>query len=189
VRRDDAVQELPGVGAVALGDEGVDPEEEPRLVGRGDAGLVQRADGLQVAHAGRSRHRLEAEVPDALVDLVRRVVVGLGDHRGQQLVLVGRQRACRRLAQHGDEQHRLGHAGAAERRVEVATVELAVLGDEGERDRARSRGGVAPGRGDAAVGDEDGLGPVCGLLVAVAASAREREGGGDEDRAVRRGCS
>ena len=39
-----AVQQLPGVGAVALGDEAVDPQEQPGLVGGGDAGLEERAD-------------------------------------------------------------------------------------------------------------------------------------------------
>jgi hypothetical protein len=176
------------VGAMALGDEPVDPEEEPRLVGGGDAGLIQRADRLQAAHAGRPGDRLQPEVADALVERVGRVVVGRGHHRVQEPAFAGAERARGGAPEHGDQQHRLGHARGAELRIGVATVDLAVLGHERERDAPRPARGEAPRLGDAAVRHQRRPATAGGLLIAVAA-AREREGGGGEDRALRRACS
>ncbi len=178
-----------GVGAVAFGDEAVDPQEQPHLVGGGDAGLEQRADAEEVAHLRRVRDRLEAEVADAGVDRVGRLVVGRGDHRLQQCLLARAERAGGRAAQDRDHQHRLGHAGRAELGVGVEAADPAVLGHHREGDDALAGGREALRVRDArrsrrAPARCAGPAPRCGRRRARRCERRDR---GEREEPRRRG--
>ena len=187
LRADDPAQQGAGVGAVALGHEAVDAQEEARLVGGGDARLEDRADGAQAGHVRRLADGAQAAVAHDGVDLVRGVVVARGDHRLQQAGLVGAERAVRRAAQDRDQQHRLDHAGRAVLGAEVEAAEATVLGGDREGDRPGAGPREALGRADpGGRRQRRRRGAMGGLLVAVAGREREARGGEGEE-ATRRG--
>jgi hypothetical protein len=158
----DRPQQALGERAVARRQDVAQAEEQPRLVGRGDARVEQPAADSQAAHAGGAADRPQAGVADDGVDGDRRRVVGAADHRRQARAGRAVEGAVR--AQVGEEQHRLDEArrGRAARHAPPAQapggvhdrerdVAPAVRGpaDRGAhpgRARRRGRGGRRGGR-------------------------------------------
>ncbi|HJS95132.1 MAG TPA: hypothetical protein VJ741_12790 [Solirubrobacteraceae bacterium] len=145
----DAGQERHRVGAVAGRDEALDVQEEPGLVGRGDLGLAPDRRGGEVGHAHAAGQGLQGALSDRVEHDLGVVVVGLGDHRGQEIVVMGGEVsvAYRWLVQVGDHEHGLDHARRPLVVVGPVAVE-AVVGADRERDVAGPGVGVANGRQD-----------------------------------------
>ena len=144
----DRAQQALGEDAMARGEHVLEPVEQPRLVGRGDARVEQRAADREPPHAGGPPDGAQAGVADDGVDRDRRRVVRAADHRREARAGAAVERAVG--AQVGDEQQRLDEArrGDAARHAPAAQAPGGV--DDRERDvaaalRGETRRGLQAG--------------------------------------------
>ena len=182
----DPAQQPEAVGAVALGDQGGEAEEEARLVARGDLAAAPRGARDEAAHPGPPADPRQPAGAHASHHRVGGAVVGDGDHRPEQAAVAAVQPPAARLAEVGDHQHRLDQARRGVAGAAVEAVDAPARVDHGERDRAGAAAGEALGGLDASRGELARLGAV---RLARRRAARTRPRGEDGQRGDRQGAA